>query len=75
MDFISGALAGGPVVVRSTGRARRSFLYASDLMTWLWTILFKGEAERPYNVGSEQGYTIARIARLVAKSAGEGYRL
>jgi len=70
MDFISDALSGGPVVVGNTGRARRSLLYASDLATWLWTILFRGGAERPYNMGSEHGCTIAQIARLVAKSVG-----
>ena len=70
MDFIEAALAGGPVVIRNTGRARRSYLYASDMAAWFWTILFSGEAERPYNIGSEEGYTIAKIARLVAKSMG-----
>ena len=38
---------------------------AVDLAIWLWTILFRGEAYRPYNVGSDQEITISRLARIV----------
>jgi dTDP-glucose 4,6-dehydratase len=35
-------------------------------MVWLWTILFRGQSCRAYNVGSEEALNIATLAREVA---------
>ncbi len=65
-NFISDRLHNRPIRVRGDGSAVRSYLYASDLMVWLWTILFTGKSCHAYNVGSEEALNIAALARAVA---------
>lgn len=64
-NFISDRLHRRAIQIRGDGTAVRSYLYASDLMVWLWTMLFRGQPGRAYNVGSEEALNIASLAKEV----------
>ncbi len=69
-NFIRDALAGGPIRVAGDGSAERSYLYASDLAAWLWTILFRGPSSHAFNVGSPDGISVGRLAAIVRDAVG-----
>ena len=66
-NFISNTLRGEDIIIKGDGTPYRSYLYAADLVIWLWTILLKGENNTPYNVGSDEGYDLKTIAHLFPK--------
>jgi nucleoside-diphosphate-sugar epimerase len=69
-NFIRDALTRKSIIVKTNNRVYRSYLYSADLAIWLWTILFKGENNLPYNVGSSKPITILDLAKKITRILG-----
>lgn len=67
-NFIEDALQGRQPRLTGDGTPLRSYLYADDLVEWLFTILEHGESGRPYNVGSPEAISIHDLAALVMRT-------
>lgn len=68
-NFINNARQQNPIQILGDGSPYRSYLYAADLVVWLWTILCQGESGRAYNVGSEEAINMSDLATLIAQTA------
>jgi len=74
-NFIADAVARNTVVVRSDGSPRRAWLYMTDLVVWLLTVLLDGAVLRPYNVGSDEATNVGEVAERIATNCGVACRI
>ena len=66
-DLVADAVAGRPLRIQGDGTARRSYLYAADLVGWLYTLLLRGDDGAAYNVGSPDVLSIAELATAISR--------
>ena len=69
-NFIRNCLDGKPIVIKGDGTPLRSYLYADDLVEWLFAILERGRNGRVYNVGGESAVSIRELAEIVRDVLG-----
>ena len=69
-NFMRDCLAGASIVIKGDGTPLRSYLYADDLVEWLFAILDRGVSGHPYNVGSPEGLSIRDLAERVRAALG-----
>ena len=71
-NFIRDAMQGKSIVVQGNGLPCRSYLYASDLTVWLWHLLIRGQANKAYNVGSDEAVSIKQLAERTSTVLAKG---
>jgi dTDP-glucose 4,6-dehydratase len=69
-NFIQNCMDGKPIVINGDGTPLRSYMYAYDLVEWLFAILERGESGRAYNVGSDRAVSILELAEIVREVLG-----
>lgn len=69
-NFINNVLHNKNIAILGDGTPYRSYQYAADLVVWLLTILCFGENNVPYNVGSDEAFSLKEIAAKVAVFSG-----
>lgn len=66
-NFLGNVLKGNSIIINGDGLPIRSFMDQDDLANWLFKILFFGEANEIYNVGSDEEISIKNLAELIIK--------
>jgi len=70
-NFLSEALLGKSVEVRGNKKTKRSYMYPTDLISYLIRMIAKPK-EKTLNVGSPDAITIDELAKYIAVKFGNG---
>ena len=66
-DLMGDVVAGRDIVLKSSGEAVRAFLYVTDAVVGMFTVLFYGEIAKAYNLANEtEPISIRDLAQLLA---------
>lgn len=69
IDFISQILKSNKIILKSDGTAKRTFLYITDAISAMLTVMQKGKIGECYNVVDEGGEaTVLELANIMASS-------
>ena len=68
-DLMGDVVTGRNIVLKSSGEAIRAFLYITDAVVGMFTVLFHGETAKAYNLANEtEPISIKDLAQLLAAS-------
>ena len=68
-DLMGDVVAGRDIMLKSSGEAVRAFLYITDAVVGMFTVLFHGAPAMAYNLANEtEPISIRDLARLLASS-------
>ena len=71
-DLMGDVVAGRDIVLKSNGEAIRAFLYITDAVLGMFTVLFKGKAGEAYNLANEtEPISIRDLAQRLASSRND----
>lgn len=65
-NLISNLINDSDLIIKGNGKNKRSYMYGSDLVIWLLSILIRGKTNRAYNVGSDKAISIKDLARKIS---------
>lgn len=72
-DFARCVVEGRDIVLHTTGESAHSYLYTTDAVTAVLTVLLRGDDGHAYNAANEDTYcSIREMAEMVADSFGTG---
>lgn len=72
IDFISQMLKGNQIVLKSNGTAVRTFMYITDAITAMFTVMLKGNPGEAYNIADEKGEASVReLADIMAANIAD----
>lgn len=74
-QFISNAVKGEDIVLKSKGEQKRSYCYVMDVVSALLIVLLRGQTMGSYNIADENSQiSIAGFAKCVAEAGGVGIK-
>lgn len=72
IDFISQIIRGNKIVLKSDGSAVRTFMYITDAIEAMFTVMLKGNAGEAYNIVTENGEAaVKELAEIMALNVAD----
>lgn len=68
--FIYQTMKNKPITIHGTGLQQRSFMYITDAITAIHTVLNKGQISQVYNLGAHQEFNIKQVAHMIQQYMG-----
>ena len=74
-NFINNVINNEDIVIKGDGSTIRSYMYASDLVISLWSILVKGCDNEIYNIGSDNSISIKKLAETIMRISNKNQHI